>query len=200
MSDTGPEVDVSDLREYDGPDPPAVRGGCLAALGIIALGVSVAWSSLNATAVDHYIAVYANEAEYDSQREIARRYVAELPIEKVRDQVLAIERPEIRGAFHEVLAATGDAAQAEAIGAYLDTVLERYPGWDEREAAKAACVSLGAFAPDVAAPLLFSAHAGAKDEVKAAIGEAIESLPPGALRRREYVPGAAQGGMRMLAR
>jgi hypothetical protein len=179
MSDeNGPEVDVSDLREYDVPDPPDVRGGCVAAVAIIGLGLTAAWTVLSATAPQHYLSVYQSPGEYSSQRRIAREYFAALPVEKTRDLVLAIEDPATRGAFHEVLASTGDEAHASTIGAYILSLLEGYAGYRERELVKEACVSLGTFPPAVAAPALFAAHAKAKDEMAEAIGEVIEALPP----------------------
>lgn len=177
MSETGPDVDLSDLKEFDVPDPLAPRGGCLAALLIIGLGVSAAWTVLNVTAADHFLAVHASPDEYDWQRELARDFVVELPVDDVGDKVAAIEDPARRGAFHQVLAVAADPAQAPAIGAYMVGLSAGY-SWRQSEQARAACTSLAAFPPASAAPVLFDAHAKTEGELRKAIAEGIEALPP----------------------
>lgn len=124
-----PEVDVSDLKTYDVPDPPELASTWTRMFIGAPVGLVLALGFLSVTQASHYFAVASNRAEFGINRATARKFINELPPEEIKERVLAIEDPAARGGFHRVLAATKDPAQIEAILAYM----KAYDGYATRE-------------------------------------------------------------------
>lgn len=144
-----PEVDVSDLRTYDVPDPPEPPMTCLRLFLAVPIGLVLAVGLLQSTQASHYFAVATNPGEYSGNRETARDMINELPSGEIKERVLAITDPAARGGFHSVLAETKDPAQVEAIVAFVAA----YRGYRDEQVTKA-FESLRAFPSEVAGPAL----------------------------------------------
>jgi hypothetical protein len=144
-----PEVDVSDLKTYDVPDPPELPSTWLRMFVAVPVGLVLAMGFLRSTQASHYFAVASNRAEYPTNRGTARGFINELPPEEIKERVLAIEDPAARGGFHRVLAATKDPAQVEAIVAFM----KAYQGYSDNSI-KEALESLRSFPSEKVAPAL----------------------------------------------
>lgn len=118
MADAATPADTSDLKTFDVPDPIRPRGSC--ALGfvkmLVALGLAVGFVVAKKT--DMMLGVYQDDRASDYQRELAYRHLRGQG-DAVLERILAIQEPSLRGAFHPLLAGTGDAAHAEAIAAWI---------------------------------------------------------------------------------
>lgn len=147
--DEAPEVDVSDLKTYDVPDPPELPTTWLRMFAAVPVGLVLAMGFLRATQASHYFAVASNRAEYNVNRSTARSLINELPPEEIKERVLAIEDPAARGGFHRVLAATKDPAQVEAIVAFMKT----YDGY-RTDTIEEALESLRSFPSETVGPAL----------------------------------------------
>ena len=144
-----PEVDVSDLKTYDVPDPPELPTTWLRMFVAVPVGLVLAMGFLRSTQASHYFAVASNHAEFSWNRGTARKMINELPPAEIEERVLAIEDPAARGGFHKVLAATKDPAQVEAIVAFMKTCED----YDAKQI-MAALESLRAFPSEAVGPAL----------------------------------------------
>jgi hypothetical protein len=94
---------------------------------VVLVGVGAAVTCLALTRQLHLLAICADPAENQLWRAVAREELQELlPPAALLRQVLAIEDPAARGAFHAVLASTGDPAHLEAVLSYVRG-LDEYP-------------------------------------------------------------------------
>jgi len=144
-----PEVDISDLKTYDVPDPPELPTTWLRMFVAVPVGLVLAMGFLRSSQASHYFAVASNRAEYSTNRSTARGLINELPPEEIKERVLAIADPAARGGFHRVLASTQDPAQIAAITAFI----KAYDGYRDTEIEEA-LVSLRSFPSEDVGPAL----------------------------------------------
>jgi hypothetical protein len=178
MSDESANLpDVSDLKTYDVPDPRPPAGSTKAAFVVALVAAAAAIGFLRATPTAHYFSVLNSDTEYDRFKVRAREALLELPPEELLDGVLAIQDPEQQGAFHAVLATTGDGKHVEAIRAFVRAANnDYYSSHDSEYHVEHGSVSMGKLPGGP--PVVLKMYNNSAGEWQAACGRAIETLGP----------------------